>query len=101
MDVASLVEVLLDHKHPRWDERDDAAMDLAASDDPAAVRGLLDIGCDQTEADVLLESVGESLAEVLARHPEWRTDELASLTATAAGAFRRWNEASQASGQVL
>jgi hypothetical protein len=87
MNAPGLVEVLLD-KHARWDERDDAAMDLADSDDREALVALLQVGCDVTEADILLESVGESVAEILARHPDWRTAEVERLAPTASRAFR-------------
>lgn len=92
MNVSALVEVLLD-KQARWDERDDAAMDLAESDDREALRALLRVGCDATEGDILLESVGESLAEMLDRHPEWRTGEVDLLAPTALRSFQGWSGA--------
>lgn len=99
MNVTALVEVLLD-KHARWDERDDAATDLAGADAPKALRALLGVGCDGTQADALLAAAGESLAEMLARHPEWRASDLSHLAATASRAFHGWNEATQRRGQV-
>lgn len=73
-------------------------MDLADSDDREALVALAQVGCDSAEADNLLETVGESLAEMLARHPEWRTTDLTQLAATAAKAFHAWNEAANREG---
>ena len=61
-----LIKVLLD---PRADvaDRDDAAMDLHRYDEPEALAALLQVGSDEKEPDIILSSVGESIAEILLR----------------------------------
>lgn len=49
-------------------DRDDAAMDLAQFDDPAALAALLRVGSDEAEHEVVLSSVGEAIAEILMRN---------------------------------
>lgn len=65
-DVAALVAVLLD-RSARIDERDDAAMYLARSNDDAAVAALLGIASDPDEDELLRASSGESLAQIFVR----------------------------------
>jgi HEAT repeat protein len=63
---AGLITVLLD-KSARFDERDDAASDLAAYDDDQALNALIRIATDATEDYVLLETCGEAIAEIWLR----------------------------------
>lgn len=64
--VALLVALLQDHQ-ARPDERDDAAMNLAAFDNAEAFEGLLGAACDPGELDLVVASAGESLAEIALR----------------------------------
>ena len=63
---AGLISDLLDPS-ARVDERDDAAMDLSQFDEPEAIAALIQVGCDADEDEIVLESVGESIAEILLR----------------------------------
>lgn len=82
-----LIEVLLD-SDARWDERDDAAMDLANSDEHEALLALMQVGGD-TSADVtLLETVGEAIAEILNRSAEPVPATVQRLAPAAFRAFR-------------
>lgn len=84
-----LIDVLVD-KSARWDERDDAAMDLADVDEPEALEALLQVGRDEKEDDTLLEAVGEAIAEIVGRHPERRTEAIQGLAPPALKAYRSW-----------
>lgn len=66
MNEKELIEILLD-KTSSVSERDDAAMDLSAFDSEDVVEALLKIGRDNSVDDVILYSVGESLAEIWMR----------------------------------
>lgn len=83
----TLSDVLLDTS-ARWDERDDAATDLADSDEPAALEALMIVGRNEEEDDTLLETVGDSIAEILARHPERTPDDIGSLAPAALRGYR-------------
>lgn len=83
-----LIDVLLD-RSARWDERDDAAMDLSDADEPAALDALTRVGCDAAEDDTLLESVGEAIAEILSRHPDRTDNRIADLAPVARSAYLR------------
>jgi len=63
---AGLIDVLRDHR-ARLDERDDAAMDLAAFDTPEALAALVAVATDPNEDAMLLDSCGESVAEIWVR----------------------------------
>lgn len=86
-DGAQLVDVLLDHD-ARWDERDDAAMDLGGFDEREAFQALLQVGFDTSEDETLLETVGGALAEIVNRNPERDVVEIAKLAPPALRAFR-------------
>lgn len=64
--VLGLIEILLDH-NARLDERDDAAMDLYATDEPEALEALIKIASNSDEDLLLLTSSGESIGEILIR----------------------------------
>lgn len=85
-----LVDVLQD-KSARWDERDDAAMDLAGANTPEALRALLMVGQDATEDETLQESVGESIVELLHRNPEWKNhDDISQLAPATLRAYKAY-----------
>ena len=60
-----LIEVLLDVTAAEAD-RDDAAMDLAAYDEPEVEDALIHVGADASTPNLVAASCGESLAENLA-----------------------------------
>lgn len=55
-------------------ERDDAAMDLSAFNSDEVVDALLKIGKDKSVNDVILYSVGESLAEIWLRNKSFNLE---------------------------
>lgn len=61
-----LVGLLLD-REARIDERDDAAIDLAKSDDPQVITSLPAVASDALENETISSSCGESLAEIAIR----------------------------------
>jgi hypothetical protein len=63
---AGLISVLLDPS-ARIDERDDAAMDLSAFDSPEALDALVRVATDAAEDAIILDSCGESIAEIWVR----------------------------------
>jgi len=58
-----LIEVLLDVMASEAD-RDDAAMDLAAYDEPEVEEALIRMGVDPSTPNSVAASCGESLAEI-------------------------------------
>lgn len=66
-EIKLLIETLQD-KQSNVSEKDDAAMDLGNSDDPLAVQVLVAKGRDTAEDDLVLNSCGESLAEIWIRN---------------------------------
>src|SRR4051812_14598590 len=69
---SGLIEVLTD-LHADVADRDDAAMDLHGYDEPEVLIALLHVGRNEQDSEVVLESVGESIAEILLRNgrPGW------------------------------
>jgi len=67
MNEKKLIEILLD-KSASVSERDDAAMDLSVFDSNEVVDALLKVGKDNSVDDVILSSIGESLAEIWLRN---------------------------------
>jgi hypothetical protein len=61
-----LIEVLLDVTAAEAD-RDDAAMDLAAFDEPEVEEALIRVGTDSSTPNSVAASCGESLAEIWIR----------------------------------
>jgi len=74
----ALIKLLL-NPAARIDERDDAAMDLAESDDPRARSALIVIACDRDCEDIIAVSAGESLAWIAARSGPLTAGQLAAL----------------------
>jgi hypothetical protein len=64
--LGPLVALLRD-PHARADERDDAAVDLTDSDDPLALRALLEAASDPGEDPAVVEMRGESIAVIWVR----------------------------------
>jgi hypothetical protein len=58
---------LLRNRAARIDERDDAAIDLGQSDDPAALTALLEVGSNPGEDETVVGSCGESIADIAIR----------------------------------
>ncbi|XVU28665.1 hypothetical protein ACQPZJ_16910 [Actinoplanes sp. CA-054009] len=63
--ASALIAVLLDAT-AREDERDDAAMDLSAHDEPEVHVALARVAVDPAESELVAGSAGESLAELWA-----------------------------------
>jgi hypothetical protein len=63
--ASALISVLLDGT-AREDERDDAAMDLSAFDEPEVHAALARVATDPAESELVAGSAGESLAELWA-----------------------------------
>lgn len=82
-----LIDVLLD-RDARWDERDDAAMDLGDREESEALDALVRVGSDASENETLLEAVGEAIADILSRHPERAGEGTLHLARPALRAFR-------------
>lgn len=61
-----LISVLLDRSAEHGD-RDDAAMDLGAYDEPEAEEALLKVVLDPTEEEEIADSAGESLWQIWER----------------------------------
>jgi hypothetical protein len=68
-----LISVLLD-KSARIDERDDAAIDLRKYDEEIALESLLQIAIDPNEELTLMETCGESIAEIWVRNNRFNFD---------------------------
>lgn len=73
MNEKKLIEILLDNSSS-ISERDDAAMDLSAFDSEDVIDALLKIGKDNSVDDVILYSVGESLAEIWLRNKNFNLE---------------------------
>lgn len=76
--IDGLIEVLLDNT-AREDERDDAAMDLGRFNDERAFQALLKIATNANENEIILDSCGESIAEILIMRKEFRTEVIETL----------------------
>jgi hypothetical protein len=83
---AGLLSVLLDSGAPVAD-RDDAAMDLGDYDESEVLAALLQVGSNADESERVLESVGESIAEILLRSGRSWCPEIEDLTRTARQEF--------------
>jgi hypothetical protein len=83
---AGLLAVLLDPGAPIAN-RDDAAMDLGDYDESEVLAALLQVGSDADESERVLESVGESIAEILLRSGRSWCSEIDDLTPTARREF--------------
>ena len=79
---AGLISVLRD-RTARLDERDDAALDLAQYDEPEALHALIRVASDQSDDELLLDSCGQSIAEIWARLGIVENAVLLALTPTA------------------
>jgi len=73
-----LIEVLLDVTASEA-ERDDAAMDLAAYDDPEVEEALVRVGADASTSPIVAASCGESLAEIWLRKKQLNLEALKCL----------------------
>ena len=73
-----LIEVLLDVMASEAD-RDDAAMDLAAYDEPEVEEALIRMGVDPSTPNSVAASCGESLAEIWIRKKSLNLDALKRL----------------------
>jgi hypothetical protein len=77
-DTLALIQILRD-RSARVDERDDAAIDLGRSDDDGALAALLEIGAQSDDDDMVLGSVGESIAHIAIRRGTFESSWLALL----------------------
>jgi len=66
-EIKALIEILEDLQ-ANVSEKDDAAMDLGSSNHPLAVKALAAKGQDAAEDEIVLNSCGESLAEIWIRN---------------------------------
>jgi hypothetical protein len=74
-----LINILCD-KTAKEDERDDAAMDLGTFNDDRALNALLQVGSNNKENETILDSCGESIAQILITREEFREDILNQLS---------------------
>jgi len=74
-----LIQILRD-RSARVDERDDAAIDLGGSDDGGALAALLEIGVQSDDDDMVLGSIGESMAQIAIRTGKFESSWLARLS---------------------
>ncbi|MFN5309304.1 MAG: hypothetical protein ACK5C0_07600 [Candidatus Kapaibacterium sp.] len=81
MNEKKLIEILLDES-ASVSERDDAAMDLSAFNSNEVLETLLKVGMDNRVDDVILSSVGESLAEIWLRNNNFNFDSYNGLCTT-------------------
>jgi hypothetical protein len=79
---------VLHDRSARIDERDDAAIDLGDSDDPLALRALLETARDSTDHWMVLGSCGESIAEIVTRTGVFDQAWLEGLAGPALGELR-------------
>jgi hypothetical protein len=77
-----LIEILLDAGASEAD-RDDAAMDLAAYDEPEAEEALIRVGANSSTPPSVAASCGESLAEIWIRKRTLNLDALKHLQSEA------------------
>lgn len=87
--IDRLINVLLDNT-AREDERDDTAMDLGKFDDERALIALLQIASNSNEDEIVIDSCGESIAEILIKREEYNPNilnKLAPIARDAAYAF--------------
>ena len=76
--VQGLIEILFD-KTAREDERDDAAMYLGKYDDDRALNALALMASHSNNDFTVLDSCGESIAEILVKRNEYRRDIMTNL----------------------
>ena len=77
-----LVSVLLDEYAP-FGDRDDAAMDLGAYDEPEAEEALFSVACRPDTDRLLTETCGESLGEIWSWRGSLNRDGLMKLDGVA------------------
>lgn len=77
-----LINTLLDYS-AREDERDDAAMDLGEFDDDRALNALSQVASNPNEKDLVLNSCGESIAEILVKKGQYNQGILNKIAPTA------------------
>jgi len=77
--IALLIAILRD-RSARVDERDDAAIDLGKSDDERALAALLEAGSKSNDNEMVLGSIGESLAHIASRTGKYESSWLALLS---------------------
>ncbi|MFJ3091705.1 hypothetical protein [Streptomyces hydrogenans] len=82
--VEDLITVLLD-RGADIGARDDAAMDLYASNDERARQALLAVAVDPETPEIIQASAGESLAQMVARTGRVLSDEERTRLTLAAG----------------
>ncbi len=80
--VDGLIEILLDPQ-AREDERDDAASYLGKYDDAKALNALVKVGSSPLVEDMVLDSCGESIAEILVRRNQFNKHIIDLLVPTA------------------
>ena len=82
-----LIELLLD-KNAEFGDRDDAAMDLYKYDEPEAEQALIRVVQDMNEDADILDSAGESLAEIWKRKARWDASVVARMHPIAGQFFK-------------
>jgi hypothetical protein len=85
--LTRLIDILHDAT-ARIDERDDAAIDLGRSDDPRALRILLERASDPAEDATIVTSAGESIGEIWLRRGGFGINLLRSLRPEAVAEIR-------------
>ena len=87
-----LIDVLLD-KRPENYDRDDAALDLGAYDEPDAEEALFQVATDPATDDDLADRCGESLANIWCRKQSFNLERAKCLKGPAFRSLRHTLEA--------
>ena len=81
MKEKKLIEILLDNSALDSD-RDDAAMDLSIFDSDEVIDALIKVGKDTSVSNVILYSVGESIAQIWLRNENFEYNSYQDLCST-------------------
>jgi HEAT repeat protein len=83
--VDQLINILFS-KTAREDERDDAAMDLGSFNDERALAALMRIASNLDEDEMILDSCGESIGEILIKREKFDSSAIETLAPIAKSA---------------
>ena len=80
--IKSLINILLDST-ARWDERDDAAIDLRMHHNSRALEALTKIASDPDEDDIIIDHCAESIGELCSKMNYFNEGSFKKMTPTA------------------
>lgn len=89
--LTDLVTILADRQES-VEVRDDAAIDLAAHDEPEAMKALLSVAANPDEDDMVAGSAGESIAQIWERTGQFDVEAFSRLVPIAQDEIRGWLE---------